>query len=262
MDALPPCVLSELLHRLPLEDTARTAWTCRALWAAARGDLFREAEARDALRRGFAPALDLDASGARAACAACGLPGHRPYAELFGRCTDAPPLALVGPKNAFHRPLDGVFRRPLDDPCLYGYKSIAVREERVAMLRPAAAVRVSATFDPGVSVRFVGIARPADVRPSSGQHAPGLGFGRGARIALPPGSVEWHLRRAGPVPCACPDRACVWTLVVDGAVPEAVQSDGAQRVCAHIAAHGLRVTSWRLGHKRSCVALARHMPSG
>ena len=226
MDRLPSVVLACVADWFALAEAARAAATCRALRDALGGVLQREREAREALRRGFAPALDLDAPEARAACAACGLPGHRPYAELLGRCAGPSPLALVEQSNVLEYPLDGL--------CTSAVHGRTVREERGAVLRPGVTVRVSAALDPGVSVRFVGTTGPVNVeRPWSR-------------------SVEWCLLRAGPAPCACPDRTCVWTLVVGGTVP-GVAKDAVWRARAD----GLCVGWWRVQHERALWAF-RH----
>ena len=230
MDALPPCVLSELLGQLPLDDAAHAASACRALWAAARGELRREARARDALRGEYGRAMDLCPARAAAACAACRRPGVRPYAELLAFLRGAPKVliengggveidAVLDDGGIFwlyeHCVVaDGTLRcavaPDLGVTVLAGYEasmlsSFVTRvfeeeplcdDDRLALLTPGAVVR-ACWPDAGVTLYFV--ATPdGDALLARGTSEPA------ARCQL-----RWVLRPLGLSACACTD-ACEW----------------------------------------------------
>lgn len=85
MDSLPQDVLFDILGLLAPPDVVSAAATSSrgALGVAALDEIRREREAHDLFRADYGPALDVCPAEARNLCAACGLPGLRPYGELL-----------------------------------------------------------------------------------------------------------------------------------------------------------------------------------
>lgn len=265
MEWLPRELLVGIVDLLPLRDAASGATlTCRALGDAACGAVQREREARDALRSGYAPALGLDVAAAEAACGAAHL---RPYAELLRRAR-APPIAVP---STMHRVMQrhaswtqDIITSETIDNSIDNYilhdadvddddaDHPLCKVEPLPWLRAGTLVRTEGPlvlcFAGVPSVATVGLyhcKRPHPLLSSATSIA-----------------VRWRLLRVGPAPCGCRKGVCEWTLRAAGAVrleTEGAPSEGrdvVDRVCAHLAAHGLSVVLWKLVHTNSAAVSA------
>lgn len=254
MDSLPCELLVCIVGWLPLRDVALgVATACRALGDVAQEQV--ERTARDALRSEYAPALALDVVEAAAMCDACGLPALRPYTELLRRAS-APPVDLRNehllPPSTLHR--EALAGGSIETTAYYSPQNVPCP---LRFLTPVC-VRWGTHPDEG-SLRFLGVPLRTSValcRDLPGGHA---------NLQMP--LVRWKLHLAGPLPPGCRAGACKLALYVLGTVGACSTSEGGarvpadepDRVWAHIAAHGLSASWFRIGHSGP-VSCATHPP--